>query len=80
MSFLLGCYSKLSDCNCSRSVRKQVAYILHIYNIFFKSLLHIYLFIKKYSFRQIGPRSHVWSEKEYVDKAAEEFSDVSTSC
>lgn len=26
--------------------------------------------------RQIGPRSHVWSEKEYVDRAAEEFSDT----
>lgn len=30
--------------------------------------------------RKIGPRSHVWSEIEYVDKAAEEFSDVSNRC
>ena len=27
--------------------------------------------------RKLGPRSHVWSEKEYVDKAAFEFSEVS---
>ncbi|GIY29295.1 leukotriene A-4 hydrolase [Caerostris darwini] len=26
--------------------------------------------------RQIGPRTHVWSEKEYVDKCAEEFSET----
>ncbi|XP_054717226.1 leukotriene A-4 hydrolase-like [Uloborus diversus] len=26
--------------------------------------------------RKIGPRSHIWSEKEYVDKAAEEFSET----
>merc|ERR1712141_363849 len=26
--------------------------------------------------RRIGPRSHVWSEIEYVDKAAYEFSDT----
>ena len=28
--------------------------------------------------RQIGPRSHVWSEKEYVDKAAYDFEDTET--
>lgn len=27
--------------------------------------------------REIGPRSRVWSEKEYVDQAAFEFSEVS---
>ncbi|XP_042370810.1 leukotriene A-4 hydrolase-like, partial [Plectropomus leopardus] len=27
--------------------------------------------------REIGPRSRVWSEKEFVDKAAFEFSEVS---
>ena len=27
--------------------------------------------------RKLGPRSHVWSEKEYVDKAAYEFAEVS---
>merc|ERR1712223_365646 len=26
--------------------------------------------------RKIGPRSHVWSEKEYVDKAAFDFSET----
>lgn len=26
--------------------------------------------------RKIGPRTHVWSEKEYVDKAAYEFEEV----
>ncbi|XP_054715902.1 leukotriene A-4 hydrolase-like [Uloborus diversus] len=26
--------------------------------------------------RELGPRSHIWSEKEYVDKAAEEFSET----
>ena len=29
------------------------------------------------SIRKIGPRSHVWSEKEVVDKAAWEFEEVS---
>lgn len=29
--------------------------------------------------REIGPRSKIWSEKEYVDKAAFEFSDVSVT-
>ena len=29
------------------------------------------------STRKIGPRSHVWSEKEVVDKAAWEFEEVS---
>lgn len=28
--------------------------------------------------RQIGPRSHVWSEPELVEKAAYEFAEVST--
>merc|ERR1719232_2489315 len=28
--------------------------------------------------RKIGPRSHVWSEKEYVDKAAYDFSETET--
>jgi len=28
--------------------------------------------------RKIGPRSHVWSEKEYVDKAAYEFAETET--
>lgn len=28
--------------------------------------------------RQIGPRSHVWSEPEFVEKAAYEFAEVST--
>jgi len=28
--------------------------------------------------RKIGPRSHVWSEKEYVDKAAFDFSETET--
>ena len=28
--------------------------------------------------RQLGPRSHVWSEKEYVDKAAFDFSETET--
>ena len=28
--------------------------------------------------RKIGPRSHVWSEKEYVDKAAYEFAETKT--
>lgn len=28
-------------------------------------------------YREIGPRSRVWSEKEYVDQAAFEFSEVS---
>lgn len=27
-------------------------------------------------YRRVGPRSHVWSEKEFVDKAAEEFNGV----
>lgn len=30
-------------------------------------------------YREIGPRSRVWSEKEYVDKAAFEFSEVSVT-
>lgn len=29
-----------------------------------------------FSFRDIGPRSKVWTEKEFIDKAAEEFSQV----
>ena len=28
--------------------------------------------------RKIGPRSHVWSEKEYVDKAAYDFAETET--
>ena len=28
--------------------------------------------------RKIGPRSHVWSEKDYVDKAAFDFSETET--
>lgn len=30
-------------------------------------------------YREIGPRSKVWSEKEYVDLAAFEFSEVSVT-
>lgn len=30
--------------------------------------------------RRIGPRSHVWCEKEMVDKAAWEFEEVNTVC
>lgn len=29
-----------------------------------------------FQYRRIGPRSHVWSEKEVVDKAAWEFEEV----
>ena len=28
--------------------------------------------------RKIGPRSHVWSEKEFVDRAADDFSETET--
>lgn len=30
--------------------------------------------------RKLGYRSHVWSEKEYVDQAAYEFSEVCNCC
>ena len=30
-------------------------------------------------YRRIGPRSHVWSEKEVVDEAAWEFEEVCTT-
>ena len=32
--------------------------------------------VGKLESRKIGPRSHVWSEKEYVEQAAFEFSET----
>lgn len=33
-------------------------------------------FVTSLFYRKIGPRSHVWSEKEVVDSAAYEFAEV----
>ena len=34
------------------------------------------LWFPLFHYRKIGPRSHVWSEKEVVDSAAYEFAEV----
>ena len=55
------------------------------YSNFQLFLLDFVLFIQSYLIaiaagdlesRKIGPRSHVWSEKEYVDKAAYDFAET----
>lgn len=46
-------------------------------NRFGLEVLDCYENVSSVLYREIGPRSKIWSEKEYVDQAAFEFSEVS---
>ena len=52
-------------------------HVICIYTYDIVCIVDVYKLLFIFSlYRRIGPRSHVWSEKEFVDKAAWEFEEV----
>lgn len=72
-------------CGCKLVLEMIPHLIRQVYKLYLKSNRFDLKVLGGYSnvfcvlYREIGPRSKIWSEKEYVDKAAFEFSEVSVT-